>query len=130
MPIIDTDMTLEEAEQQLAVAPRGRYTLELTGFKVGEDGSAERTFASGNTGLTAMLRIAEGEQRGKLIKPYNAVKGTGLMAAFKAAFPKANVGRGFDTDVAVGMKCLADVKISVYEGLESNEVQRLYPLSE
>lgn len=133
--IVETEQTLEQAEKMLVPAPAGRYLLELTGFKVGEDGTPDITFESGNKGMTGNLRIIgegptleAGENFGKTVKPYNAVKGTGLMAQFKAAFPKANMGTGFDTDTAIGMRCLADVKVTTFEGMPRNEVKRLYPL--
>jgi hypothetical protein len=137
MPIIDDGMTLEQAEEMLKAAPDATYKVVLTGFQPAEDGGPERTFQSGNTGYTVNFKITgegteltEGSQYGKLIKPFNAVKGTGLMAMFKAAFPKACVGTGFNTDVAVGMECLATTKKKEYNGVEQAEVQKLKRLPE
>ena len=135
MPIVETDMSLEQAEEMLKPAPKAKYKVQVTGFKTAEDGGTEITFESGNKGMVANLKITgegpqyeQGENFGKPLKPYNAVKGTGLMAQFKAAFPSANVGTGFNTDLAIGMECLADVVISSYEGMDRNEAKRLYPL--
>ncbi len=136
MGIVETDMTLEDAEKALEPAPAAKYKVQITAFKTAEDGTTEVTFEkSGNKGMVANMKITgegptfePGENFGKLVKPYNAIKGTSFMAMFKAAFPAANIGTGFNTDVAINMECLADLKISEYEGLKSNEVRRLYPL--
>jgi len=129
MPLVDDGMTMEEAELLSTPAPKAKYEVEITGFKTSEDGDpivlAEK---SGNKMLVVNMKIAtEGPQKGKPLKPYNAIFGTGFMANFKRAFPAACSSGPVDTDIAVGMRTFADVKITSYEGNDRNEIAKLYP---
>lgn len=70
----------------------------------------------------------KGANAGKLVKAYNAVFGTGFMAAFKRAFPECLTEDGsVNTDLAIGLKAYAELKVTTYEGVESNEIAKLYP---
>lgn len=128
-PLISDGMTLEEAEKIAKPAPKGDYPIEITGFFVGEDGDAVITNEqSGNKMLRVKMKIADGEHKGKLVKAYNAVFGTGFMAAFKRAFPDCLTETGaINTDLAVGLVGKAALKVTSYEGVDSNEVAKLYP---
>jgi hypothetical protein len=140
--IVEDGMTQEQAEQIAKPAPKGKYEVEITGFFVGPDGSPViENETSGNRMLRLKLKVASGPYKdginqdetlkaneGKLIKAYNAVYGTGFMAAFKRAFPDCLTETGaVNTDLAVGQRAFAELKVTTYEGVESNEISKLYP---
>ena len=134
MPIVDDGMSQEQAELLASPAPKGKYQIEITGFVVGENGDMVSESEKGNKMLKVRQKIVgdkdgnPSEHAGKFIKIYNAVFGTGFMAGFKRAFPGGLTETGaINTDLMIGQKAFADLKISSYEGVESNEIAKLYP---
>lgn len=143
--IYEDNMTQEDAELMSTPAPKGKYLLEVTKvFKtVDENGEQTGVFIKEETG-NRMYRLgmkivegpfkdgvntdAKGINTGKQVKPYNAVWDTGLLAAFKRAFPETQLEGGkTDPDLAIGLQVYADLKVKTFEGIEGNEIAKLYP---
>jgi len=140
MPVYDDNMTMEEAELIAKPAPKGKYEVEINKVFVAEDGSCVIESEKGNQMYRFGMKIVSGpykdgvnlDEKGtntnKLVKAYNAVFGTGFLAAFKRAFPDSQTEDGkTNTDLAIGLRAFAELKITVYEGVESNEIAKLYP---
>lgn len=130
MPLVDVEMTEQEADDILNPAPARRgYRLRVFGVRQTEEG--EYTFVSekGSRYEKVIFQIAdEGPHHGKFVKDYNNVHGTGFAAQLRRALPQAFSGRSMDTDLIVGMECLGDLRISEYEGIQRNEITKLLPL--
>jgi hypothetical protein len=141
MPIVEDGMTPEQAEKIAKPAPKGKYVIEITGFIVMKDGGIVHTNdTTGNKMYKVKTKIVNGpydkdgslpevcDHADKNVKTYNAVWGTGLLANFKRAFPEGLTETGgVISDLMLGMTCDADLKVTSYEGQESNEIARLYP---
>lgn len=141
MPIVNDEMSMEEAELIAKAAPKGKYLIEIS--KVFTTETGEVVFEKEETGNKMYrfgMKIVEGpykdgvnqDEKGvnkdKQIKPYNAVFGMGFLAAFKRAFPDSQTEDGkTNTDLVVGLQAFADLKISNFEGAEGNEIAKLYP---
>ena len=137
MPLVDVEMTDQEEEAILGVAPSGKYRLKLVAVRM-DEGSGTNWFTSEKTGnryMKVAFQINDEDpqkavHKGKFPKDYNAVKGTGFMAMLRRAFPMACSGTMFDTDVAIGQHCIGKLKVNEYEGVTKNEIQALMPLKE
>lgn len=137
MPLVDTEMTEQQEEEILGVAPSGKYRLKLVAVRM-DEASQSNWFTSEKTGnkyMKVAFQIDDDDparvvHKGKFPKDYNAVKGTGFMAMLRRAFPMACSGSGFDTDVAIGQHCTGKLKVSEYEGVTKNEIQALTPIKE
>lgn len=143
MPIYDDGMTQEQAERMTTPAPKGKYRVVITKMLQASDGSFVHTSEkSGNKMYKIGSKIVNGpydkdgdlpsEEENvhaeKLIKTYNAVWGTGLLAGFKRAFPECLTENGsINTDLAIGLEADADLKIEEFEGQKQNGIARLYP---
>ena len=146
MAIVDDGMNQEMAERISRPAPAGDYLIEATSYVKGKDKDGEEGVVifnekSGNTMYRINFKIVEGpyDKMGnntdtdgvnadKLLKSYNAVWGTGFLAAFKRALPETLTDDGkVNTDLTPGLQCKARVKVSSHDGVESNEIGRLYP---
>ena len=137
MPLVDTEMTDQEEEAILGVAPSGKYRLKLVAVRV-DEASGTLWFTSEKTGnkyMKVSFQIDDEDpaklvHKGKFPKDYNAVRKTGFMAMLRRAFPMACSGTQFDSDVAIGQHCMGKLKVSEYEGVTKNEIQSLAPLKE
>ena len=136
MPLVDMEMTDQQEEEILGVAPAGKYVLRLIAVRMTEEGSPWFTSEkSGNQYMKVSFQIADDDpqkavHKGKFPKDYNAVKKSGFMAMLRRAVPQACSGSGFDTDVAIGTLVIGKLKVSEYEGVMKNEIQALLPLKE
>jgi len=140
MPIVNDGMTREEADQIAKPAPKGKYLIEINKVFADEKGDVEFESDKGNKMLRFGFKIVSGPYKdgvnldekntnaNKLVKAYNAVYGTGFMASFKRAFPDCLTETGaVNTDLAMGLQQYADLKVTTYEGVDSNEINKLYP---
>lgn len=135
-PLVDTEMSEQQEEEILGVAPKDKYIVKVAAVRVAEDGT---NIFVGQTSGNRMLRLAfqiddddpkKIAHKGKFPKDYNAVYGTGFMAMLRRAFPSCCEGPKFDTDAVVGMRCIAKLIAKEYEGVTKNEIQALAPLKE
>lgn len=138
MPLVNDRMTKEDAEKIATPAPRGEYEVEITKVFADESGNVEFVSEKGNSMLKIGMKIVSGPftngmntdekglNIGKLVKTYYAIFGTGFMAAFKRAFPSCLNEEGvINTDLCVGLRARAYLKISTHEGNDSNEIGKL-----
>jgi hypothetical protein len=137
MPLVDTEMTQEQEEDILGVAPKDSYIVRCVAIRVNEE-TGTPVFTSEKSGKSYMkvaFQLDDDDpkkvvHKGKFPKDYNAVKGTGFMAMLRRAFPQACIGSQIDTDLLIGLRCVAKLKVSEYEGVTKNEISALLPLKD
>jgi len=131
MPIIDETLNFEEMEQLLNPAPKGRYRVRLIGFRADEDGNVILSSEKCLGYIKPIYSIVEeGPHRGKMAEQFVVVKPKSReYAQLYKAFPNAITPDGkFDTDLAIGMECLADIGVDTYEGNSKNVVRKVLPI--